>query len=185
MSLFEFLMVLLSIIVGLGLSELLTGFARVLRQGRGREFCIAHAAVVFTIGIALLQVFWESWSLRAQTSWTFPGALLMLGGPILLHLIAHVLFPGEDEDIDLEAYYFSKVRLIWSLALLAVVVGTLFRPVAFGEDLFKVDNLSSFPLAAAFVVLALSHNRILHNVLAPVLAVLVVIDTLSISYVIQ
>ncbi|MEP5764750.1 MAG: hypothetical protein ABJ308_09150 [Halieaceae bacterium] len=34
MSLFEFQMVLLSIIIGLGLSELLTGFARVLRAGR-------------------------------------------------------------------------------------------------------------------------------------------------------
>ena len=185
MSLFEFLMVLLSIIVGLGLSEVLTGFARVLRQGRANEFCIAHAAVVFTIAVALLQIFWESWSLREHTSWTFTGAALMLGGPILLHLLAHVLFPGDDEKTSLREYYFSKTRLIWSLALLAVITGTLFRPIAFGETLFKVDNLSSFPLAAAFVLLAISRNRTLHNTLTPILTVLVVIDTLSISYVIQ
>ena len=43
MALFEFLMILLSIIIGLGISEILTGFARILRAGRlgglGVEYC--------------------------------------------------------------------------------------------------------------------------------------------------
>jgi len=38
MSLFEFLMILLSIIVGLGLAEILTGIARIFRERRQVEF---------------------------------------------------------------------------------------------------------------------------------------------------
>ena len=68
MNLFEFLMILLSIIVGLGLAEILTGVARLLRDGRQAEFSWVHSAVVITILLALFQVFWESWTLVQSNS---------------------------------------------------------------------------------------------------------------------
>ena len=57
MELFEFLMILLSIIVGLGLAELLTGIAVILREGRQSQFSWIHGAVVLAIFLALLQTF--------------------------------------------------------------------------------------------------------------------------------
>ena len=93
MDLFEFLMILLSIIVGLGLAEILMGIAGILREGRQAEFAWIHAATVIAIFLALLQTFWESWSLQEIEVWTFPAMLLMLSAPILLFTIAHILFP--------------------------------------------------------------------------------------------
>ena len=91
MSLFEFLMVLLSIIIGLGISELLTGFARIVRAGRIPELCLAHGALLITLFIVLLQVFWESWALNVLTRWTFGAMLLMLATPVLLYLVTHIV----------------------------------------------------------------------------------------------
>lgn len=49
MSLFEFLMILLSIIVGLGLAEILTGVGRILREGRQSDFSWIHSALVAAV----------------------------------------------------------------------------------------------------------------------------------------
>ena len=120
MSLFEFLMILLSIIIGLGISELLTGFASILRTGRVSQMIVAHWALFLTVFLVLLQVFWESWGLNTFTRWTFPAMAMMLLAPVLLHLVAHMIFP-ESTDVDLSEYYFSKSRMIYILLLLTAV----------------------------------------------------------------
>ncbi|MFT7287776.1 MAG: hypothetical protein ACI87W_001891 [Halieaceae bacterium] len=48
-------MILLSIIVGLGIAEILTGFGRILREGRLRKLTWTHGALALTIFLALLQ----------------------------------------------------------------------------------------------------------------------------------
>jgi hypothetical protein len=177
-------MILLSIIVGLGISELLTGFASILRTGRVSQLIIAHWALFLTLFLVLLQVFWESWGLNALTKWTFPAMAMMLLTPVLLHLVAHMIFP-ESTDVDLSEYYFSKSRMIYILLLLTAVASVLFRPLAFGWGLLVVDNLSTVPTIAALLLLAWSDNRLLHRILVPLCLVTVAIDTLLISYLIE
>ncbi len=182
MELFEFLMILLSIIVGLGLAEILMGVARTLRDRRQAEFSWIHSAVVAAIFLALLQTFWESWGLRSVEEWTFPAMLLMLSTPILLFTLAHILFPSPSDHLDFGEYYFGRSRLIWTIALIAVVVGIMFRPLAFGQPLFVQDNLSTIPSFVSCVLLITFRNRLLHYVLVPLVPVTIALDTLVINY---
>lgn len=184
MSLFELLMILLSIIIGLGISELLTGFASILRTGRTSQLTVAHWSLFLTLFLVLLQVFWETWSLNEFTKWTFPAMVLMLLTPVLLYLVTHMVFP-ESTKIDLSEYYFSKSRMIYTLLALASVAGVLFRPLAFGWGLIVVENLSTLPVTAAMILLAYSDNRSLHRILVPLGFVAVGFDTLAISYLIE
>ncbi len=182
MNLFEFLMILLSLIVGLGLAEILTGIARSLKNEGLRGFSWTHGAITLTMFIGLLQTFWESWGLASIETWSFPAMLLMLGSPIFLFLIAHVMFPERESKVSLDDYYFERARLIWTLAGLAVIVGVLFRPLAFGMPLWIVDNLSSLPTIFACVLLSLVNTRLLHRVLVPIILVVVLLDTLAVTY---
>ena len=108
--------------------------------------------------------------------------LLMLGSPVLLFLIAHVMFPERESDISLDDYYFERARLIWALAGLTVIVGTLFRPLAFGMPLWIVDNLSAVPTILACTLLSFLNTRLLHRVVVPIILVFVLLDTLTVSY---
>lgn len=182
MNLFEFLMILLSLIVGLGVAEILTGIARVLKSEGLRGFSWTHSAITLTLFIGLLQTFWESWGLASIETWSFPAMLLMLGSPIFLFLIAHVLFPKWESSVNLEDYYFERARLIWTLVGLTVIVGTLFRPLAFGWPLWIPDNFSSIPTIFACVLLGFVKIRMLHRVLVPIILIVVLLDTLAISY---
>lgn len=182
MSLFEFLMILLSIIVGLGLAEILTGVARIFRERRQREFSWIHSVLVAAVFFGLLQTFWESWSLRFIEEWTFPAMLLMLSSPILLMTIAHILFPTHAEYENLGEYYFTNPGLPWRLAGATVVLGTLFRPIAFGMPLFVWDNATAVPMIMICALLGYSRNRTLHKILVPLITVFIILDTLLISY---
>ena len=182
MNLFEFLMILLSLIVGLGIAEILSGLARFLKKNRRREIPWVHGAATLSIFVALLQTFWESWGLRALDVWTFPAMLLMLGSPICLYLMAYILFPEPDEAAGLDDYYFERARLLWPLGALTVIVGTLFRPIAFDVPLWVVDNLSGIPVLAVCAILTFTRNRLTHRILVPVVLASVLWDTLRFSH---
>ena len=182
MNLFEFLMILLSLIVGLGMAEILSGVAKFLKSNGAHKIPWVHGAATAAVFLGLLQMFWESWGLRTIEVWSFPAMLLMLGSPIFLYLMAYILFPEQESVADLDEYYFKRARLIWSLAALTVIVGTLFRPVAFGDPLWVVDNASGIPILVVCVVLTVTKARIAHQILVPIVLASVLLDTLTFSH---
>ena len=108
--------------------------------------------------------------------------LLMLGSPISLYLMAYILFPERHDRTSLDDYYLERARLLWPLAGLTVIVGTLFRPIAFGYPLWVVDNASAIPILVVCAVLTFSGNRVVHRILVPVVLASVLWDTLTFSH---
>jgi len=178
-------MILLSIIVGLGLAEILVGYARLLRTSKTSKGSWLHGAVGAVIFLAMLQSFWESWGLRNIDTWSYPAMLLMLTGPVLLFVIAHVLFPEADSDDDLESHYFAHSRQIWLIGIVTAIASVLFRPIAFGMPLFVVDNASVIPLLVIFAILMSTKRPVVHQLLVPMVLIAVILDTLVISYLIS
>ncbi len=185
MSLFEFLMVLVAIIVGLGIAEVLTGVARMIRCRESITGYWVHSTAVAVVFFALLQQWWEAWGLRDVPEWTFVSLLLMLAGPVGLLLISHLMFPEPMEGADFRKYYYGKMRPMALLAAVTVLLATLFRPLTFGWDLLVTDNASSVVFFACFIVLASSKRPILHATIWPVLLFFLLLDILNWSYAIS
>jgi hypothetical protein len=182
MSLFEFLMVLVSIIIGLGITEMLKGIAQMIRYRHSVRTYWVHWVLIVFVMVALLQQWWEIWDLQRVQGWTFPGLLLMLSGPVGLFLITHLLFPRPMQDADVRDYYYDAMRPVWWLGLATVVLATLFRPIVIGDVLFRIDNATSFFGLVGFVVLGLSTNRIVHAVLVPIFLASILWDVLALSF---
>ena len=176
MTLFEYLMVLVSIIVGLGIAEILTGIAKQIRYGYGNSGYWVHSCGVALIFLALLQTWWELWDLNQTPMWTFHSLILMLLAPSVLYLIAHLIFPDPVKGARFRDYHYGPMRSIWLLGGVVVLASTLFRPVAFGSELVTWDNFSSLFLLAGFVTLARTANRTIHSVLVPSFLVLLLWD---------
>lgn len=176
MTLFEYLMVLVSIVVGLAVAEILTGVARQIRFRHSSTGYWVHSCGVALIFLALLQTWWELWELNLTPEWTFLSLLLMLIAPSGLYLVAHLIFPEPIEGVDIREYYYGPMRSMWWLAVMITVASTLFRPVAFGSELVTWDNATSIFLFAGFVALASSRSTVLHSVLVPTFLVLLLWD---------
>ena len=162
MGLFEFIMVILSIIVGLGIAELLNGVASAIQHRHTVKVYWVHALLTVAIFLALVQQFWEAWGLRNVEGWTFLALLQMLGFPICLYLCASLLFPDPIEGGDLEAHYYDAMRPLWILLGIGIVLATTFRPMAFNVDMLVADNLTSLINLVVVAVLWTTHNRMVH-----------------------
>lgn len=177
MPLFEFLMILISIIIGLALSEILTGAAGLIRARDTVRFYWIHVFFQFGVFFALFQQWWEAWDLVGVVTIGLGSAILLLFPAIVLFLIAHLLYPRTLENADLEAYYFQQSPILWGLVIAGTAIGTFILPPFEGEPIMHLANISGIPMMAICTVLAISKSRLVHSILAPFVMVLVILDT--------
>jgi hypothetical protein len=123
MSLLELIFVVLSVIVGLGIAELLSGVVRIFRGEL--KAGLAHGLWTLTVFLFLVQLIWAFWALNAATRLTYPEYLVILWGPIALFIAASMLFPraGTPAETSLDDYLIAH-RVAFLLSLLAYVVQT-------------------------------------------------------------
>lgn len=124
MDAFSYLSVLLSIILGLAITQVLQGF-RDLMLARERVVAywpsLAWAALLLLIDV---QVWWAMYELRLLAGWSFLAFAVVLTQTIPLYLLAGLVLPdiGSAGPIDLRAHYYANHRWFFSLlASLAVV----------------------------------------------------------------
>ena len=134
MTTFEYISVLLSIVVGLALTRLLSGLSRVVELQMRVTFSWPQGAWAVNVGLALV-VFWGV-TLGGEMElnvWSFPSFALLLFYAVLLYILAALIVPSElVEGTDLGAH-FGAVRpwffTVASLAALAALGDTLLRAV--------------------------------------------------------
>lgn len=150
MTPFEYLSVLVSIIVGLGLSHLLTGAARLIqlrRQVRPYPATYLWMAILLLLQI---QIWWAAYESRSDTRWTFFGFAAFLLLPISAALLSYLLIPdleGEHTELDLRASFQENRAWFHGLLGLAAVI-------SLGRDLLE-DGRAALDADAAFRVVFL------------------------------
>ena len=174
MDQFSYLSVLLSIVLGLGITQLLTALGRLIQaRERVRPFWPAPAWAVLLL-MAHVQTWWTMFGMRDQAAWTFFTFLLVLLQPVLLSLLAALVLPdfGETADpgegtVDLRRHYFRQSRWFFGLLVVLLAVSVL-KDVALDGGLPETPNLVAHLLfAALWGTAAATRRERFHLVLAP------------------
>jgi hypothetical protein len=106
MSQFEFIFVLISIIVGLALAQLMSGLARPPRDSHGKTD-VAHFAFSAATTLLLVTVWWATFRWQKYADWTFLEFLLLFSYVSLFYVMAVILTPSRTSDIP----EFRQIRL--------------------------------------------------------------------------
>lgn len=142
-SAFEYVTVLISIILGLGITQILTGIADLIHQSNRVKLYWPHLLWVFIILVLHVQEWWVTYELKDFQLWRLPTFLFVMIYPIILFILARLLFPfGFQEGvIDLKEFYFENYRKIFlfgaSLPILAILDGVLIRGIDLPSQLIK------------------------------------------------
>jgi len=112
MSPFEFVTVLISIILGLGITQIMSGIADLIHQWEKVKLYWPHMLWVLLVFVLHVQEWWLIWELKEVTTWRLPFFLFEILYPINLFILARILFPaqGNEETIDLKNFYFKSYR---------------------------------------------------------------------------
>lgn len=175
MDAFSYLSVLLSIILGLAITQILQGF-RDLMQARTRLRLYWPSLLwAITLLVICVQEWWAMFGWREYRPWTFGGFSMMLAQTVGTYLVAALALPDArgDESIDLRAYYYANHR--WFFSLLAITVA-----ISMGKDVVLSGHLPDPPLnsiaQAIFIVFSaigtLTARERYHKLFAPLGAIL-------------
>jgi len=122
MSIFEYLMVMVSIILALALAQLLRGIAEILTNPN--RFWIHTAWVLVTVGL-VIQFWWAYWDFSAVSSWTILMFMYVLSAPILLFLASYLLLPGyRSKDQNWREHFFEIRRWLFLTLIALSLAGT-------------------------------------------------------------
>jgi hypothetical protein len=169
---FDYLAVLVSIVLGLGIANVLTGFAAIVRaRARVTSFLPTYVqmANVFVIHI---QLWWAMFGLREVRHWTFPIFLAVILQPVLVFLMSAFIVPDVPRQgaVDLKEQYFRE-HAWFGAALFATVADSLLRNVLVSGRLPSTPELVAHGVFAMLGAIGfVSRNARVHMVLAPVVS---------------
>jgi hypothetical protein len=168
MDAFNYLSVLLSIILGLAITQVLQGY-RALLLARGRVK-MSPAVLIWSVLILLFaaQAWWASFGLRERTQWDFLSFAVILLQMILLYMLAALVFPdlGSTDTVDLIEHS-DKYRRAFFGFLMAMLVTSIAKTLILEHQLPTPTNLGFHLLLMAIAAAGMfSRNHRLHIALA-------------------
>jgi hypothetical protein len=111
MSAFEYLSVLISIILALGMTRVLAGVGEMLQASSHRQIYSVHLLWIINLFLYLLVAWWVFYRWRNQQPWTFFLFVFVLISPTILYLASVLLFPREG-DVDFTVQYKTHITQI-------------------------------------------------------------------------
>ena len=126
MNPFSYLSVLVSIVLGLGVSQLLKGFSRWLELRK--EFAAFGPTIAWATFLLLVhfQTWWSMYGMRDYVNWTFIQFSVVLLQPIILFLLAALVFPSSSSPHRrLQDHFFHQRRWFFGLFLVLIAVSLL------------------------------------------------------------
>ena len=130
-----FLSVIVSIILGLSITQLLQGISEVINE---RDRVRFYWPAVGWGGLLLLvdiQAWWAMFEYRDRHAWTFLQFATVLAEVILLYLLAALALPSFQgtEEVDLRANFFKHKAWFFGCLILVLLVSLLKGLVISGE----------------------------------------------------
>jgi hypothetical protein len=133
MAAFEYLSVLISIILALAMTRVLGGVGEMLQARSQRHIYWVHVIWIINLFLYLVVEWWIFYRWRNQQPWTFLLFIFVLIGPTLLYLASILLFPREaalDESVDYKTHYYANHRAFF-------IIFGLYGPVDVVDTLLK------------------------------------------------
>jgi hypothetical protein len=152
MDAFSYLSVLLSIILGLALTQLLQGLRGIALHRTRVRLYLPVLAWATTLMLIFVQTWWAMFGLRRHTEWSFIQFFIVILHTVLLYMLAAIVLPDfrGDDAVDLREHYVAH-RLLFSLLLVGAALASLAKDLALDGRLPSATNVA---FHVGFMILA-------------------------------
>jgi len=171
---FDYLSVLLSIVIGLAITQVLQGLRGLILT---RAKVKLYLPTVIWAGLTLLiaiQMWWASFGLRTRGNWTFLAFIVIVLQAISVYMASAVVLPNitGDSFVDLRDHYFAHRRWFFGF-MLASIVFSAAKELALNGHLPGRRN-GEFHVIFCLVALvaAITRREWIHKLLAPAFGLL-------------
>jgi hypothetical protein len=177
MDSFTYISVLLSIVLGLAITQVLLGL-RGLILTRAKVKLYTPALIWAVVALLVpIQAWWASFAMREQPNWTFSALLVIMLEMISIYMVAALVLPditGENY-VDLRQHFFAHRSWFFGALLAAVLFSLLKNLTLHGRLPNRIDSAFQFIFCAAAIAATVTRNEWFHKLLAPAFGLLFVV----------
>jgi hypothetical protein len=177
-SAFEYLLPLVSVLIGLAVADLSVSVHRLLRARRRIEWDWLPLAAALLVLLLILEFWWAFFELGRAAVWTrYAGFLVLAAALVSMFLLASAALPDAvpDDGLDLGDYYDENRRYFWVLFALCTVLALVVDYAAewnlAGAPGGALRALPTLAIAGLLLSLAFVRKRRYHAVVVPLLLV--------------
>lgn len=157
-ELFPHVRIVMGMVVGLGITRLLMGYAGLIQHPRRDKLSLIHLLWGFSILVELVLFWWWEFELYGVQTWNFGLFAFLIGYAVTLFLLAALVFPDKLDDYDGYEDFFLKRRhwffAIFGLTFVLDIVDSLVK----GEPYFDtlgVGYLIQVPIGLVLAAIAI------------------------------
>jgi len=141
MGIFEYLGVLISVIMGLGITHLATGATKLIQHRDEARFYLPHALWPINILVYILLIWWGMFWWSGHENWYAYKYLFITLYAIVLFFLASMLYPLDmQKDIDVSEYFFKNRFWFFGTFFLAWCLDVPETLIKAGEELRPVPQ---------------------------------------------
>ena len=169
MTPFQYLLVLVTILVSLAIADIVKSLHGLLRARDRIRWHWHPLAIALLVLLSILEFSWKFYRIGRVDVWNQYGAfLLLMLHLILLFLLASSALPDDAKDgPDMEEYYLHNRKYFWSLfALFAISAICVNLVAAFPKDSLHTLIVAAIPnlvLAILMLSLTIVRNKVYHS----------------------
>lgn len=162
MTHFEYIAVAVSIILGLGVIQLLSNLDRVFAQPYRYWL---HSAWVFMLFWIFVQNWWAFWDLK-DVAWNLGYFSLWVTYVSALYLTVLALTKTDSAEVSWEEVYFSRTRRFFGFFGFVVILAVLITWIMLDASLLHPYRYTQYASIAILALLFTSKRKRLHEVLS-------------------
>lgn len=170
MTLFEYLGVLISVVMGLGITHLLMGTSKVIQHRDSVRVYWVHIVWTANVLIYILAIWWGMFWWKSLAEWTFYHFLFVTLYAVALFLLAAMLYPWDfPDDFDFEEYFFRNRAWFFGIQFVAWAIDIPETTLKAGTGLRDLPEHYFFFVGVMLVLSltgALTNNRRYHGIYA-------------------
>ena len=175
---FEYVSILVSIILGLGITQLLGSFSDLLYNHKKITFYGPHSIWVLFILFLHIQDWFITYQLKDLKVWYLPQLVFVLLYPITLFTTAKMLLPSNDkeEQYNMVTFYNSQFPVIFILVSVNIFLSILFNIFLLQQTWTAQFMLITFLIIMSLFAIFKPVNKSFHFILAIIIAIASVIS---------
>lgn len=167
MTRFEFLYVLISIIVAVAVTDMVSSWGALLRRRAVVRFYWVHVAWAVLILFIVMQYWWGFWQYHVIEDWSFFAMAALIGNSILLAFTVSVITPDRrvDAPVDLQAFFYEISPMFFSLSAMLMFALALVNLFVGERPLLSADNAIRAVAISVAMLGATTRSTLVHSLL--------------------
>jgi len=165
---FEYVSILISIILGLGITQILSSYSDLLYRYKEVKFYWPQTLWIIFILFLHIQDWFITYQLKDKVVWHLPELIFVLLYPVSLFMATKILLPTneKEESINMKSFFYSQFPILFYIVAASILCSVFFNIFLLNNSLLQQTHLLIFLLTMIYLAFKKINNETIHKSIA-------------------